>query len=187
MSSTGKNNSGLLVSFLLGAIFSFCVLLFGLVLFPGEILPFFGAVHAQAIFSPGAEGQVIEIIGSAQKSIELEVYVFTNPRVADALIEAHKRGVNVRVIMEERVDSESGKAIFERLKGAGVKTKWANQASFTLTHSKFMVIDGKKVLVGSMNFSGAALLTNREAGIILDGKAVEAYLRIFEEDWKIAI
>ncbi len=182
-----KNNSGLLFSFLLGAIFSFCILLFLLLLFPGEILPFFGAVHAQAIFSPGAEGQVLGLVNSAQKSIELEVYVFTNPRVADALIEAHKRGVEVRVIMEERVDSESGKALFGRLKEAGVGTKWANQASFTLTHSKFMVLDGKKVLVGSMNFSGAALLTNREAGIILDGKAVEEYLRIFNGDWEIAI
>jgi phosphatidylserine/phosphatidylglycerophosphate/cardiolipin synthase-like enzyme len=138
------------------------------------------------LFSPGAEGEVISLISSAKESIDVEVYVFTHYSLADALIDARGRGVNVRVILEPRLeDNTANERLFGYLSANGIDVRWAS-LTFTLTHSKFMVIDGKKVLVGSINFSKNAMTTNREAAVIFTGSEVSSFVNVFEGDWRIA-
>lgn len=140
----------------------------------------------QALFSPNSDAEIFSLINSAQESIDLEMYVFTYQPLADALINASKRGVKVRVILESRLDnSGTQQTIFSYLKGNGVEVKWAS-AVFTRTHSKLLVVDGKKALVGSINFSRSAVKTNREAAAIVCGETVAEYTRVFENDWKEA-
>ncbi|MEM2963074.1 MAG: phospholipase D family protein [Candidatus Anstonellales archaeon] len=172
-------------AFIAGAIFSLCFMTILLILFSDLVLPLFGATHATPVFSPGAEKDIISLIDSARESIDIEVYLFTNEKASSALIEAKKRGVRVRLIVERRTDADKEWKLIEKMAQEGIEIKMASQR-FTLTHSKFMIIDGRRALVGSMNFSGSAFATNREAGVILSGKIVDEYKKIFEEDWQEA-
>ena len=137
------------------------------------------------VMSPGAQGDVVSFIRSAQKSIDIEMYVFTSDDVARELGEAVKRGVRVRVILEPRVEDSRKQKMFDTLVALGCDMRWAS-FSYKLTHSKFIIVDGKRALVGSINFSQSALNSNREAAVELDGEKVLELASAFEADWGIA-
>lgn len=137
---------------------------------------------AEFVFSPNAEGEVLSLLRSAQKTIEVEMYVLTSDDVVRELAEAQKRGVRVRVILEPRIEDSRKQRVFDTLRGNGIEVRWAS-FSYKLTHSKFAIIDGKRALVGSINFSESALNLNRETAIIIEGKKVGELSAVFEGDW----
>lgn len=139
----------------------------------------------QALFSPDSSDEIISLMRSAKDSIDLEMYVFTDDVLARELVDAQRRGVKVRVILESRVESTaSTKTIPDALLAGGVEVKWAS-VQYALTHSKMMIIDGKKVLVGSINFSKNAQHKNREAAAIIESaQKVSEYEAIFQKDWQ---
>jgi phosphatidylserine/phosphatidylglycerophosphate/cardiolipin synthase-like enzyme len=137
---------------------------------------------ATLVISPGAEADVVSLIRSAEKSIDIEMYVFTSDDIVRELSEAVKRGVRVRVLMEPRVEDSRKARIVAELEALGVEVGWAS-FSYKLTHSKFIIVDGKRALVGSINFSESALTQNREAAVDLEGPMVAELVSVFEEDW----
>lgn len=143
------------------------------------------ADNVQPLFSPGSGDEIIGMIRGAQHDIDLEMYVFTDPALAKELTDAAARGVRVRVILESRVTASNLDAIAAALRAGGVEVRWAS-TTYQLTHAKMMVVDGKVVLVGSINFSKAAQNKNREAAAIVSGPDVAAYARVFETDWGMA-
>ncbi|MFA5106195.1 MAG: phospholipase D family protein [Candidatus Micrarchaeia archaeon] len=146
--------------------------------------------QAQAIttpvFSPGSEPEIISLIESSQSSLDLEMYTFSNMRIADAIVALAARGVPCRVILEARVDGSSNLKMAEYLSSHGVEVRFAS-GQYALTHSKMMIIDGKTVLVGSINFSNNAVLKNREAAVVLEGAIANDYESVFEKDWQDAV
>ena len=135
------------------------------------------------IFSPDSEQEVLTILSSARKSIEMEVFVMTSQAVVDELSTLARRGVNVRVILEERDAGEGNENIAHKLSVAGVHVRFASKR-FSLTHSKFVVIDGIIVFVGSHNMTNSALKYNRESSVyISDIKTAQNFRDIFEADW----
>jgi len=157
---------------------------FGLIIF-FLISSFIFPIIVTPVFSPGAEEEIISFIDSADSTLDVEIYVFSSQDVIDALIDAKNRGVRVRVIMEKRTMSNTNQETFDYLRNQGVEVRWASTA-YKLTHSKFIILDGEKVFVGSHNFSNSALNYNREASVIITGEAVEEFIRVFEQDWSIA-
>ncbi|MCX6771788.1 MAG: phospholipase D-like domain-containing protein [Candidatus Micrarchaeota archaeon] len=137
------------------------------------------------VFSPGAEGEVVSFIRSARESIDIEMYVFTSDTMARELGDAVKRGVKVCVILEPRVEDSRKQKMFDTLAALGVDGRWAS-FSYKLTHSKFIIVDGKRALVGSINFSESALNYNREAAVEVEGAKVAELVSVFEEDWQKA-
>ncbi|MFH1306782.1 MAG: phospholipase D-like domain-containing protein [Candidatus Micrarchaeota archaeon] len=140
-----------------------------------------GCVEADAVFSPNADDEIIEMIRGAEDSIDIEMYVFTNEEIARELVDAADRGVRVRVILESRVNAYNLEEISNALRDGGVQLRWAS-FDFKLTHSKMMIVDEKRVLVGSINFSKSAVGKNREVGVVMEGEIVEEYASVFEED-----
>jgi phosphatidylserine/phosphatidylglycerophosphate/cardiolipin synthase-like enzyme len=134
------------------------------------------------VFSPQAEDDVVLFLSSAKKTIDIEMYTFTSDAALRAIGDAIKRGVQVRIILEPRVDDSRQKKTFDTLLALGAKARWAS-IGYRLTHSKFVLVDGKKALVGSINFSKNALNYNREAGVLVEGEIVKDLSAIFEEDW----
>lgn len=52
------------------------------------------------------------------------------------------------------------------------------------THTKGIIVDGERVLIGSHNWSGSGVTLNRDASLIFDDKEVaQYYLEAFEIDW----
>ncbi|MFH1107327.1 MAG: phospholipase D-like domain-containing protein [Candidatus Micrarchaeota archaeon] len=140
-----------------------------------------GSVAVQPVFSPGADAVLLPLLDSAEASIHVELYQFSYPQLRAALVSAAARGVEVRVILDPTVDSNLDTA--EYLKSRGVHVRWSSR-DFTRTHSKTAVVDGRRVVVGSINWSGAAMRENREAGVIVDDYAVAAeFERVFSADW----
>ena len=137
------------------------------------------------VFSPGAESQVVAFIHSAQKTVDIEMYTFSSDVIMREIGEAEKRGVQVRVIMEPRVEDSRKQKVFDTLSALGAEVRWAS-LTYKLTHSKFVIVDGKRALVGSINFSKSALNDNREADVEMESAKVSELASVFEEDWQKA-
>jgi phosphatidylserine/phosphatidylglycerophosphate/cardiolipin synthase-like enzyme len=143
----------------------------------------FPAFSLQPVTSPGAEAQIISLINSAEKSIDLEVYILTSEDVIASLKAAHDRGADLRIILERRVQGDINMEAFNSLSSYGIDVRWA-PASFKLLHSKMIIIDGKKVIVGSHNLSNSALTSNREISALFEGNAASQFLSVFNRDWE---
>jgi len=139
----------------------------------------------EMVFSPDAQAEVISFIRSAERTVDIEMYVFTSDDIIRELGDAKKRGVQVRVIMEPRVEDSRKQKVFDTLSALGCEMRWAS-FEYKLTHSKFVIIDGKRALVGSINFSKSALTQNREAAVSVEGEKVGEIVAVFEEDWEKA-
>ncbi|VVB66760.1 Cardiolipin synthase B [Candidatus Gugararchaeum adminiculabundum] len=140
---------------------------------------------AQPVFSPDAEEFFVSQIDSAQKTIDVEMYTFSNKNLISALERAKERGVKVRLILESRIDSTTNIATMKTLKADGIEARWAT-ITYKLTHAKLMIIDGKKVIVGSHNWSKAAMTANREASVYIESeKLAQEFLGEFEKDWEL--
>jgi phosphatidylserine/phosphatidylglycerophosphate/cardiolipin synthase-like enzyme len=121
------------------------------------------------------------LIRGAKDRIYVAIYSFTSDRLAEALIEARRRGVDVRVVMERREANVTGSE-YPRLLGAGVDVRL--DANPGLMHHKFMVIDGEIVVTGSYNWSAAAEERNDENLVVIRDKGVAgAFEREFERIW----
>lgn len=151
-----------------------------------------GAQNVQLYVEPDDGVTVVtQAIDNAQKSIWLEMYLFTNTTVLHALERAAQRGLDVRVMLEPHpVGGSSPTRVLDELQAAGAKTETTSPA-FTLTHEKGMVIDGKTAFIMTSNFSVSALggsshssYRNREYGIIdSNPQDVQAVADIFTADW----
>jgi len=136
------------------------------------------------VFSPQDGDKIIEFIDGAEESLDIEVYLFTSYDVYDAIVRAHERGVKIRILLEPDPMNNANDAMYTRLANEGISVKYYDGE---LMHSKFIIRDGKEVLVGSHNFSYSALNKNREASVIISGSAVREFIDVFGEDWLWAV
>lgn len=139
----------------------------------------------EAVFSPGqSEPALLSLIASAQSGLDVMLYQFSYAPLQDALIAAQARGVQVRLILDPKIESNLYTA--EKLANAGVQVRWAS-SDYASTHAKFLVSDGQSVFVGSTNWSRHAMVLNREAAVVVrNGIIAGSFQRIFESDWSIA-
>jgi phosphatidylserine/phosphatidylglycerophosphate/cardiolipin synthase-like enzyme len=94
------------------------------------------------------ESALVESIASSDESIDLALYSFSLPTIADALIAAQLRGIEIRMVMEaDNMDSYQVK----RLLAAGIPIQ--PDHSDGLMHNKFVIIDAREVWMGSMNLT----------------------------------
>ena len=130
------------------------------------------------------ESMLETLINAAQRRILVAVYVFTNDRLANALIAAHNRGVEVRVVLEAE-SAEMRGSEYQRLKEAGVDIRLDGNPA--LMHHKFMVIDEHIVVTGSYNWSRAAEEANDENLVaILSEDVAKQFIEEFDRLWSIA-
>ena len=119
-------------------------------------------------FSPnaGALDLVLKGIGAAQESVLMACYSFTSKPVADALVAAHKRGVKVQVVADGKLNAPKEKYSAVRfLANLGVPVRLNDKHE--AAHHKFLVLDGRHVATGSMNYSAAGASRNAENVILL--------------------
>jgi phosphatidylserine/phosphatidylglycerophosphate/cardiolipin synthase-like enzyme len=130
----------------------------------------------QVYFSPhgGAEKAVIDVLKSAKTSVYVQAYSFTNAAIAKALVDAHKRGVVVEVILD-RSNRTSHYSAATFLANAGIAA--SIDAAHEIAHNKVMIIDGSTVVTGSYNFTQQAERGNAENLLVVhDAKLAAKYL-----------
>jgi cardiolipin synthase A/B len=128
---------------------------------------------------------LLNAIRQAKKSIRIKMFVFSDPSFLEAVIAAHKRGVEVRVMLNpERRDGEKENVETRKaLRGAGIHVQDSNP-SFDLTHEKSMVIDDKWAFVASLNWSPQNLTTTRDYAVVTSHqREVDEVIEGFEADW----
>jgi phosphatidylserine/phosphatidylglycerophosphate/cardiolipin synthase-like enzyme len=138
------------------------------------------------IISPNTEDKFLDLIASANNSIDVEMYLFTNKALASALIDAKKRGVQVRVIIDRKGEGDGVDDVISMLTFDDIPVKRSSR-TFETTHAKFAIIDRKLVIIGSHNWTNYAMDRNREVSVVInDASLAEELSRIFEQDWSIA-
>lgn len=135
----------------------------------------FNDTPAEVYFSPrgGAQAGVLDAILSARKSIRVSAFIFSSAPMAEALAAAKKRGVDVEAVLDgPRTDKASSKASILTDAGIGVYVDRFHQKGNY--HNKTMIIDEKRVLTGSFNFSPKAENNNAENLLIIDSPELAA-------------
>jgi phosphatidylserine/phosphatidylglycerophosphate/cardiolipin synthase-like enzyme len=124
---------------------------------------------------------IIDLIDGASKSVYIMMYSFTSDEIANALIRAKNRGVEVKVVIESQQANVMGSE-YGRLLGAGIEVKLDGNPR--LMHHKVAIIDGIIVVTGSYNWSRAAENENDEnLIIIIDPSIAEDYEKEFQRVW----
>jgi phosphatidylserine/phosphatidylglycerophosphate/cardiolipin synthase-like enzyme len=129
------------------------------------------------------EKLIVSIIGSAKSTLDIAIYSLTYPDIVQAIKDAQKRGVTVRLISDKL--QSSGKSQVEALKilgSAGVPTKINKHSG--LMHLKMIVADKKIATTGSFNFSKAATTDNDEVLLVIrNEETAKAFSDQFEKMW----
>lgn len=112
---------------------------------------------------------VVTEVAAAKSTIFVQAYSFTSAPIAKALIDSHRRGVDVRVILDkgQRSDKYSSADFFAH---AGIPTMI--DARHAIAHNKVMIVDGKVVITGSFNFTEAAEQRNAENLLVIRDKLI---------------
>jgi cardiolipin synthase A/B len=138
------------------------------------------------IVLPDDSGEpILAAIAGAAKSIRIKMFVFSDPALLQAVIAAHKRGVDVRVMLnpERRDGKKENDDSRVTLTVAGIQVMDSNPA-FDLTHEKSMVIDDTTAFVQSLNWETENLTTTRDYAVVTSHKhEVEEVIQCFDADW----
>jgi phosphatidylserine/phosphatidylglycerophosphate/cardiolipin synthase-like enzyme len=150
--------------------------------------PVVAAAITTGIFIEPGDGRapLLDEIAAARHSIDLEVYIVSDEAILRALEDAARRGVAVRVILEEHPFGGAGgqEAIFTRLEEAGIAVRWGNPV-FRFTHIKTMIVDNAVAIIMNQNLTASAFSTNRDFGVITtEPDAVRTAAAIFAADWE---
>lgn len=145
--------------------------------------------------------QMLEAIGAAQKSVGLASYIFRDDAAGkefhDALIQAQRRGVEVRVLIDGVGGGYFWSGTYNALRHAGVPVArflhsylpWRMPFVNLRNHRKLLVIDGRLAFTGGINIGIENLIARaprhpvRDAHFRVEGPVVEQLTDTFADDW----
>src|SRR5437764_723256 len=112
-------------------------------------------------FSPnaGATDAIVQVINGAEHSIHLAAYGFTSKPIAQALLDAHQRGVEVEAVLDQS-NATAGSTAATVLANSGIPVRIDDR--YAIMHDKFIIVDGRTVETGSFNYTAAAERHNAE-------------------------
>ena len=142
--------------------------------------------------SDGPFSQLLNLILSAQTSLDLCIYVLSFPPLAEAILELYERSewtssddkkLQIRIIVDGREDEAMNSQI-SRLSRKGIPIRCNEKSYSILMHNKFAIIDSKVVLTGSLNWTKTAVLLNYENVLITSTRSlVNRYQEHFNLLW----
>jgi phosphatidylserine/phosphatidylglycerophosphate/cardiolipin synthase-like enzyme len=125
---------------------------------------------------------IIQLYDGAEKYIHIAIYSLTKDEFAEALIKAHKRGVEVKVLID-KAQAGLQDADDEKLEGEGIEVRRGKKPG--LMHNKFAIIDGIIIYTGSYNHTEGATTKNDENYIIIkDGEVAGTFEKQFQKLWE---
>jgi phosphatidylserine/phosphatidylglycerophosphate/cardiolipin synthase-like enzyme len=132
------------------------------------------------------EGRLIDKINAAQSSIHIASFEFDLTPVAEALIAAQERGVDVRWVTDDEFgiesDEEPGHGQFALMEDAGVEIRSDTRSA--LMHNKFWIFDNELVWTGSTNITENGIFKQDNNTIVIQSAELAAiYEREFQEMW----
>jgi phosphatidylserine/phosphatidylglycerophosphate/cardiolipin synthase-like enzyme len=144
------------------------------------------AAYVEVAFTPGqdAAGLIIAAIDKARSQILVQAFSFTHDGIARALVAAHHRGVDVKLIADREQTKIMRRGQVPAIAAAGIPV-WLDGEHLS-AHDKVMIIDaGTKqaaVITGSYNFTKAAQYRNAENVLIVHGN--QALATAYRVNWQ---
>lgn len=123
--------------------------------------------------------ELLRLIDTATRSVEVEVYEFGRADLAAALVHAHDRGVAVTVI-DDQSETASAATVLG-LRAAGIDVADYPIRSRMIDHVKLLAVDGAVAVVGGINW-GAGSAGNHDFDVEVRGPAVANLARVFSRD-----
>lgn len=148
---------------------------------PGKTIAATGTI--QVAFTPGddADRLVIDAVNKAKRQILVQAFSFTHKKIAQALIAARRRGVEVQLIADAVQTEKIPTSVIADIAAGGVPVFL--DADHESSHNKVMVIDAGSaeamLITGSYNFTHAAQFKNAENLLVIKGNdtLAQAYLK----------
>ena len=138
-------------------------------------------VPAQVYFSPngGCTEAIVTTLNHAKSEVLVQAYSFTSKDIAKALLDAHRRGVHVEIILDKSNRSKKYSA-GDFTAHTGIPTYI--DSAHAIAHNKIIIIDKKTVITGSFNFTKAAENSNAENLLIISSMDLAKY---FIQNWEV--
>ena len=140
--------------------------------------------QAEALFSPGDQcrNRLVGLLGETRRRVEICVFSITDDILARAIRQAHRRGVEIR-ILTDRVKAWDEGSDVDHLEAQGIAV--ARDTSDKHMHHKFALFDGETLVTGSYNWTRCAAVANNENLLLTgDPRLVGAFSQQFESLWK---
>jgi phosphatidylserine/phosphatidylglycerophosphate/cardiolipin synthase-like enzyme len=115
--------------------------------------------------------QLINVINSANNTLDIAIYSITKPNIVNAIIAAENRGVSVRIItdkIESNTSSESQE--LSALQNAGIPIQINTHSG--LMHMKVTIADNSIVTTGSYNYTNNATYENDEVLVVINNPTI---------------
>jgi cardiolipin synthase len=129
---------------------------------------------------------VREFIGTAERSLLIKQFTFTEESLIQAVIDRKNAGVDVRIMLNaarsggDRANDDT----YERFKSAGINVQWSSP-KFYVTHEKSIAVDEKAALVATFNLCLKYFSLTRDYGIVThDPQRVAQIVEVFNADWE---
>jgi len=141
------------------------------------------STEARAYFSPGEDclRKLRELCAAAKREIDVCVYTVSDDRLSEALLDAHRRGLRVRILSDDHKLHDDGSDIL-CLRDAGIPVRLDRGPAHM--HHKFAVFDRIRLASGSFNWTRSASDGNEENLVITDdARLVGPFAERFERLW----
>lgn len=148
-------------------------------------MPATTTAEMRVAFTPGDDiaGDIVAAIGKARRQVLVQAYSFTHDAIARALLAAHRRGVDVRLIADREQTEKMERGQVPGLARAGLPV-WLD-GDHQSAHNKVMVIDAGTpaalVVTGSYNFTRAAQHKNAENVVFISNTTLA---RQYAQNWQ---
>jgi phosphatidylserine/phosphatidylglycerophosphate/cardiolipin synthase-like enzyme len=145
------------------------------------------SAQVEAAFTPGDDisALIARRVAGARESVQVQAYLFTDRRLAMALLAAMRRGVEVQVVGDAAQREAGGLPWLGMLARAGARV-WLD-AGHAAAHNKIVIVDGASpaatVITGSYNFTQAAQSKNAENAVVIRANraVTDRFVRNFEQ------
>ncbi len=119
-------------------------------------------------------------IGRTRRTLDIAAFEFNNERLTDAVLDAHRRGVQVRIVTDDEHGLEDEESSIQQFIDAGIPVVDDDRTG--LMHNKFMILDSTTVWTGSWNYTVNGTYRNNNNALVLRAqRAVQAYQSEFNE------
>lgn len=140
------------------------------------------SARVEAAFGAECEVKLIEALQGARSSISVAIFSFARKRIAQALLHAKGRGVKVRVKVDaEQAKFEYTEELLAKMKKAGIPVTYITMPEGKHMHHKFAVVDKRRVVTGSFNWTRSATEENWENVVVIESKKIA---KCYAAEWE---
>lgn len=142
--------------------------------------------HRSLIVLPNDTIQpVLDAINNARQSLHIKMFIFSEPRLIDSVMDASRRGVKVKVMLNPSRSNgdELNETTRKKLEQADIEVK-DTHPSFKVSHEKSMVVDEEIAFIQSLNWDPRNMTETRDYAIVTThAKEVAEVVSCFDHDW----